>query len=173
MDAWFVITLLGSPEFWTGLSFFLIGLFFLMRGYGRKAPHFRNFLMLMLPTLFITLIAVQGLKVGLAVPRPCVPCDMESSALCNPYCPGDYSFPSGHAAIMFSVFTAAFLTANKKYKVQIVLGYIIALVVTLSRIMLGVHTFIDIVGGAALGIAIAVFVMFFAKKYGLIKSRKL
>ena len=172
MDFWVIITLLGSPQFWAGFSLFLVGLYFFARGYNRKMPHFKAFLKLMIPALFITLLLVQGMKTGFAVPRPCTPCDLESSALCNPYCPDDYSFPSGHAAIMFSVFTAAMFTVGRKYRIQIILGYIIALIVALSRIMLGVHTYADILGGAIVGFAVTYLMLIIMKKYKLIKTQK-
>jgi len=169
MDAWFVITLIGTPEFWAGFSLFLMGLYFFMRGYGKKSKSFRSFLILMIPSLFFALLLTQGIKTGLAIPRPCTPCDAISSALCNPYCTHDYSFPSGHATTLFTVFTAAFLTVSKKYKKRIVLGYIIPLVVSLSRIMLGVHIMIDVIGGALIGIFMPVLVLFIIRRYKLAK----
>lgn len=170
MDVWFAITLLGAPVFWAGLSLFLIGLYFFMRGYGKRNDRFRNFLILMITSLVVVLIATNALKIGFALPRPCTPCNDMSSITCNPYCLPDYSFPSGHASIMFSVFTSGFLVA-RKFKKQAILGYLIALVVSLSRIMLGVHTLIDVIGGALLGAAVPVLMYNIYKKYKLVKFK--
>lgn len=165
MNLWYVITLLGTPEFWIGFSVFLIGLYFFMRGFGKSTLGFKRFLILMIPSLLVALFLTQTMKFGLAVPRPCIPCPAE---LCNPYCTHDFSFPSGHTATMFTVLTAGFLV-SKKYKKQIILGYIIPLVISLSRIMLGVHTLIDIIGGALIGMFIPILVLFIYRKYKLFK----
>ena len=166
MDIWYATTLLGTPTFWAGLSLFLLGLYFFMRGYGKKNKTFKNFLIIMIPSLFIALLLTQGIKTAASIPRPCTPCPAE---LCNPYCMPDYSFPSGHATTMFAVFTAGFLTASRKYKKRVVFGYIIPLVVSLSRIMLGVHTLIDVIGGALIGFFVPVLVLFIFRKYKLAK----
>ena len=112
MNAWYAITLLGTPEFWTGFSLLLMGAYFLMRGYGKTNKGFRRFLIVMIPSLALALFLTEGMKAFFAIPRPCMPCPGE---LCNPYCLADYSFPSAHASTMFAVFTSAFL-ATKRYQ---------------------------------------------------------
>jgi undecaprenyl-diphosphatase len=62
---------------------------------------------------------------------------------------GDYlSFPSGHAAIFFAIATAIFLF-NRKLGI---FSFSIALLVAVSRVYVGVHWPIDVVGGALVGI---------------------
>lgn len=63
--------------------------------------------------------------------------------------PGDYSFPSGHAAASFTVVGA--LAANKS-KLWIP-ACVLSVVIALSRLYLYVHYPTDVLGGAALGIA--------------------
>ena len=82
-------------------------------------------------SLALTLMLVTGIKNFMEVERPCVEGD---------WCPTDYSFPSMHAAIAFTLMTA-FL--NKKSYI----GYLFfALFVSFTRLNIGVHTFYDIAG---------------------------
>jgi membrane-associated phospholipid phosphatase len=64
--------------------------------------------------------------------------------------PGDYSFPSGHAATAFAA-AAAVAVCYPRLR-WAVLG--LAALVALSRVYLGVHFTTDVVAGAALGTAI-------------------
>lgn len=66
-------------------------------------------------------------------------------------CPKDYSFPSGHSSAAFA--GAAVLAAfDKKRR----LGYYaIAVIIAYSRIYLGCHFFLDVVGGSLLGYLIS------------------
>ena len=88
-------------------------------------------------SLLLTFLLVFGLKELLAVERPCM--DFES-------CPEDYSFPSMHAAIAFTLMTAFM---NKR---SYALYLLFALFVSFTRLNLGVHTFYDI--AAALPVAL-------------------
>ncbi len=66
-------------------------------------------------------------------------------------CPTSFSFPSGHAAVAFAAATV-FSRYDKK---RIVFYYILALLISLSRIYLGCHYITDVVGGAIFGIFVA------------------
>lgn len=70
-------------------------------------------------------------------------------------CPKDYSFPSGHAA---TAFAAAVILSyfDKKRKW---FYYLIASLIGLSRIYLFCHFFLDVVGGAVIGIAISMIIL--------------
>ncbi|HEX7798658.1 MAG TPA: phosphatase PAP2 family protein [Vicinamibacterales bacterium] len=61
--------------------------------------------------------------------------------------PGDASFPSGHAA---NAFAGASVLA-RRLRAQRVLWWALALLITYSRIYLGVHYPLDVIGGALLG----------------------
>ena len=65
--------------------------------------------------------------------------------------PTDYSFPSGHAATSF--FAAAILTYYHRKKRALFL--ILAILISFSRIYLGVHYFGDVLAGAIIGLFIA------------------
>ena len=84
---------------------------------------------------------------------------------------GMYGFVSSHAANFFGVLTFVFLVLKQQYR-KILWGLLpIALIVSFSRIYLGVHYLSDVVGGAVLGILIAfavyrfVFIPIIKKEY--------
>jgi len=106
--------------------------------------------------LVLTVIAVaaadlvaRGLKQLVDVERP-------SSRYAEPKplvaAPHDHTFPSGHAATSFAA--ATILTAARPGWGP--LWFLLALAVGFSRVYVGVHYPLDIVGGAVLGIATAI-----------------
>ena len=106
--------------------------------------------------LVLTVIAVaaadlvaRGLKQLVDVERP-------SSRYAEPKplvaAPHDHTFPSGHAATSFAA--ATILTAARPRWGP--LWFLLALAVGFSRVYVGVHYPLDIVGGAVLGIATAI-----------------
>jgi undecaprenyl-diphosphatase len=92
--------------------------------------------------LFVAFVMAVGLKMLLVVERPCFGTEN---------CPSDYSFPSTHATIAFTLMVG-FL--NKKSFPSFLL---LALFVCFTRLNLGVHTFYDIVG--ALPVALVAYYM--------------
>lgn len=64
---------------------------------------------------------------------------------------GGYSFPSGHSQVTATLWTFIMLEAKRKW--VYVLGIGLIFLVTLSRIYLGVHTPIDVLGGMAIGVS--------------------
>jgi len=102
------------------------------------------------------------MKMLLAIPRPCV-----GMATCPPM----YSFPSNHAAAIFAF--ALVVSMNiRNWKVWLSTGAL-AFLVSASRIALDVHTPVDIVGGAVVGIASAVVVQKIYRRIYRIWVRKL
>jgi len=166
-NPWYAITLIGAPELWALFAALLftiyIGMKIINRGRRDRKTKSRlnDLLILLVPALVITFLAVMVLKGFFAVPRQCVPCIVELVG-CNPYCPLDASFPSGHAATAFAGFTALWLFAGARKEWLAV--YLIPLLVAASRIMLGVHTWLDAFAGAVIGILIAFAVMELDKK---------
>lgn len=61
-----------------------------------------------------------------------------------------FSFPSGHAATSF----AASFILSKVFPKGRLLFYILAFVISFSRVYLGVHYFLDVLGGSIIGIVI-------------------
>ena len=75
--------------------------------------------------------------------------------------PTDASFPSGHAATSFAAATVLTL-ARPRWAPAF---YLLALAIGFSRVYVGVHYPLDIVGGAALGIAVAGALRFLARRW--------
>ena len=76
-------------------------------------------------------------------------------------CGGKYGFPSSHAANTFgmAMLIGSFYKSARYYL------YPIAILVSLSRIYLGVHYPSDVLGGAVYGILVAMIVIFLARNF--------
>ena len=72
-------------------------------------------------------------------------------------CPADFSFPSTHAATAFA--SATILTFFDKKRRWFY--YMVALLISYSRIYLGCHYFFDVVSGAIIGYLISRLFLFF------------
>ena len=66
------------------------------------------------------------------------------------YCPTDFSFPSGHAATAFSAATVLTFFDKKRRFFYSTIAFLIAY----SRIYLGCHYFLDVLGGGVIGVII-------------------
>lgn len=166
MDFWFAITQLGLPEAWSSIALGMVLTYLMLRhtSWQRPSPERRAFkiaTVLLVFTLILAFVAVHAVKVTAQVPRPCTPCTSPEISACNPYCiDDDYSFPSGHAATIFSLCTVAFLLLRRRLG-SIPGGlmlYLPACLVAWSRVALGVHTIPDISAGAFIGLASALVV---------------
>ncbi|NIO21920.1 MAG: phosphatase PAP2 family protein [Candidatus Aenigmarchaeota archaeon] len=157
MEIWYLITLIGTPEFWLVFTGVLIVAYFLVR--KRVSLATKNFvkrgLIIFIISLWLTAGVAFALKYVIPLGRPCIPCT-ENQPDCNPYCMEDHSFPSGHSAVIFCVFTSIFLVFRKR---KFLILFVIAIAVALSRYFLGVHYPIDIFAGALIGIAIPIIVL--------------
>ena len=68
---------------------------------------------------------------------------------------GDPSFPSGHTAVSFAAATAIY-AIDKKWGIA---AYVFAVVMGFSRLYLGVHFPLDVLGGAVVGTVAAKLVL--------------
>ena len=66
--------------------------------------------------------------------------------------PSTYSFPSGHATVSFACATVLAL-AVPRLRVPL---YALAVLISFSRVYVGVHFPLDVIAGAVLGVAIAI-----------------
>jgi undecaprenyl-diphosphatase len=99
-------------------------------------------------------------------PRPCH--EPALSGLVHTFggrCGGKFGFVSSHAANTFAlaVFMGGLLRSHIRWMLPLLLVW--ASVISYSRVYLGVHYPADIIGGAAMGIAIGYFVLFLWKKW--------
>jgi len=151
-----LFSLLGSPVFWI-----LIAAFIYWQGRKNESFYLMNLIL-------VNLIVVGFLKELVARPRPAN--DLAGVKVIEAdYGYGtEYSFPSGHSALVASVF--GFYLGIKKNWVNLLAALMI--LVMISRVYLGVHYLSDVLAGALLGIFIG-FVSFkvFEKK-PVVKTRK-
>jgi membrane-associated phospholipid phosphatase len=148
---WYGISLLGTPEMWGAVAGVLVLSYLFLRRRGKHAK-FKGFVFVFVISLFLVFGLVQGLKTLTGVPRPC--------GLENPHCPpeGGYaysSFPSGHSASGFVVFTSLFLAFRRKKYLPV---FVLPLLVAWSRVALGVHTPVDVFAGSIIGLGITLLV---------------
>lgn len=94
-------------------------------------------------TFLISYFLTSLLKNITKVPRPCIGL---------PNCPKSYSFPSTHALVAFALTTAFML--ETKNKVLSSLFAFISIAISAERVITVMHTPIDIIAGALLGIGV-------------------
>ncbi len=75
----------------------------------------------------------------------------------------DFSFPSGHTACSFAAATVIFLMCPRKVGVP---AMVLAVLISLSRLYVGVHFPTDVIGGALIGIGAALLALWI---YGKLK----
>jgi len=131
------ITQLGSG--WMALVLVLVALIQRVRGLALK----------LLVNGFVTLVVVEYAKLFIARPRPV---GLDSSVTQRELFVGGYGFPSGHTAMATVLGLTLLPYVPRRYYWIVLLGI---LLVGLSRIYLGVHAPLDVIGGLALGLIIA------------------
>ena len=108
-------------------------------------------------SLGLYLILTNSLKSIFSRPRPFVELENELVQTVNPY----RSFPSGHAAAMFTLLP--FLSFIK------ITWITLSIIVMLSRVYLGVHYLSDVIFGMLLGLLINDLSYYF---YGMFKQNQ-
>ncbi|HJW97127.1 MAG TPA: phosphatase PAP2 family protein [archaeon] len=179
---WYALTLAGTPAYWAILSLSLLAGYLALRTFSggnplweKHRPHIKRILLILILSLWIFFGTVIAMKSLIYIPRPCIVCT--SSLACNPLCLEDSSFPSGHAGTIFVVFTSLYMgtrrrikkdgltQSNKAVNLKIIPLFTIPLLVSYSRVALGVHTLLDISAGALLGLLLTVLVSVMLQKW--------
>jgi len=129
--------LVNNPYLWGGISLIL----FVSYGFipDKKRNIHTKFLFIALPAAVLTYSISLLMKDFLAIPRPC---------LGLPMCPLDFSMPSSHSAVAFAALgVLGYLSTH--------LVLILAVILALSRVVEGVHTWPDVILGAVIGLIVA------------------
>lgn len=74
---------------------------------------------------------------------------------------GDFSFPSGHTGCSFAAAVVICVMCPRRYGIA---AMVLAVMIALSRLYVGVHFPTDVIGGALIGTAAALFVCWIYKK---------
>ncbi|MDD4237858.1 MAG: phosphatase PAP2 family protein [Desulfotomaculaceae bacterium] len=131
-----------------GLIWLIVALLLYLFG-----PKTRRASFLMLLALFITfVVGDEVLKHIFQRPRPFLSLEGVNLLVAPP---GSFSFPSGHAA---SAFAASLVVARKLPRLAWPM-LLLAVIMAFSRVYVGVHYPLDILGGALLGALCARFVL--------------
>ena len=104
---------------------------------------------------FIGTAINQFLKIIFRVPRPWVK-DPNFTVVGNAKeAAGGYSFPSGHTQSAMGLFGG--IARSNGYKPARIIAIVICVLVPISRMYLGVHTFLDVIVSTAIGLALVFF----------------
>ena len=162
---YFLNNLAGQSQFFDGiviflasyLAYILIAIFFLFLLFIEHS--WREKIQIFVITVVSALIARFGITELIRFfyhrPRPFIDHTV-NQLLTN----DNWSFPSGHATFFFAVATAVYLYI-KKWGIFFFIGTIL---ITVSRVIAGIHYPSDIIGGAFIGIAVAYAVFYLVRK---------
>lgn len=135
---WEIFTIFGDIQYWVGLTVAALIIYHILPQKDRKRIAWLIFALL--PAVILSYQITTIAKDFFKVPRPCLGLE---------YCLSSYSFPSAHAAVIFA-FASVVVLATKR-KDLVVLSIILAVLVSMSRVFLNLHTFADIFAGALVG----------------------
>jgi len=95
-------------------------------------------------------------------PRPCHDAELQATIhLVKDYCGGAYGFISSHASNVFALATFLFLACDDRMPWLKYVMFPWAVMVSYSRIYLGAHFPLDILGGWFLGISLGTIIFYF------------
>lgn len=145
MIVWELLTMLGNVFLWIGIALFYLVLSFIVSKKMKKFVILLGFFIL--SSVAISSLIVYSMKILFKIPRPC---------LGLPDCPESYSFPSGHATVVFAAI--AVLSSHYKDRRITFFLFIIGCLVALSRLMLNLHRMEDLIFGSIIGFVTGILV---------------
>ena len=138
------------------LAYILVALFFAYVFFRHsKQEKFQLFLIAGISAFFARFCVAELIRLFYQRSRPFIDIPVHQLLTSN-----EWSFPSGHATFFFALATVLYLH-NKKWGIGF---FIAALLITVSRVIAGIHYPSDIIGGALIGIAVAYAVFYFVRK---------
>jgi membrane-associated phospholipid phosphatase len=142
------ITFFGSFNFIFYSSLFIFSIFFIFFLLSGNNNFFKKFILPFFISVIVTTALVYFSKIFFGVVGPPDRVLYET----------DYSFPSGHTAGAFIFFSSLYYLLSKKIKTNgtkiffLLFIFLIILLVSVSRLVLGVHYITDIAGGLVFGL---------------------
>ncbi|MGB9883632.1 MAG: phosphatase PAP2 family protein [Microgenomates group bacterium] len=133
--------------------FLILIVFFEEKAHPGISKKDKKFIIIFTLTIFFSFLTTEVfLKNLIRRPRPFY--QIQNLKLKIQNYPKDFSFPSGHSTIVFAAATIlSFFDKKRRF-----IYFTIASIVAYSRLYLGVHYFLDIVGGGIIGILIGNFI---------------
>jgi len=138
---WIIISYFGDVQYWLGLTIAMLIVYQLL---DKRDKHKLAWVLLaLLPAVIVSAQITMILKDTLLISRPCIGL---------PSCIDGYSFPSGHATVMFAFASVVVMQVQKRGWHLLVVP--LAVLVSVARVALGYHTVADVAAGAAIGISV-------------------
>jgi len=165
---------LGNPTFdvfwiwitnkWIWAPLYMIFVFFIYKKYRHYIKNFIVILILVALGVAVCDQIANIFKYGVGRLRPCHDPEL-SGVMRYVICGGKYGFYSAHASSTFFIATFLSLVIYNPYKFLPYVLFFWAIIVSYSRIYLGVHFPIDVIVGALSGIIIGfLFLIFYRKR---------
>ncbi|QNF35185.1 phosphatase PAP2 family protein [Adhaeribacter swui] len=154
--------MIAISDRWFWIPFYALLVAFLIFRFRRQS-------ILMFLAVALSLIAADGISSRFIKPyfarlRPCHDASLSETINIVAGCGGKFGFLSSHAANTFAIAMLFALMLPERYRYFKIFAFVWAIVISYSRVYLGVHFPGDVLGGAVLGILLGfIFGLWFRK----------